>query len=318
MKKMEGTIVFLAVIAIVGMIGLFLWKSFGVIQPNQKGLKVTLGTPAEEESAGWYFALWPFQRMVKITKEMMIFIFTVPSAVTRSGKVEGHDKVVEPAEINIKCAIYAQFDEDKLTEIVQHSPGYDAKTLGPYLVPFAIDTVRAMAGRLPWRLINKERFKSAVWVQARLVGGKYFGIDDDDVKKPIKFKGPSADGKTPESEICPDEVLGKSPFVTLPMRNVSFVIEDLIFGTDMRASITAAERANLDADAKVIAAEAEKTKKIKEGQGDAEARGAMLAKIKENPDMESLAALREIGKGPSNFIFALPEGIQKLLSKIGG
>jgi len=320
-KNTEGITKLLSVSAfsvIVVIIGLISRESFGVIRPNQKGIKVTLGIPAKKETKGWYFALWPVQKMIKITKELMLFKFTVPSAITRRGKVDGQEKVVESAEVDIKCAIYAQFDEDHLSPIIQYAPGYNAKSLGPFLIPYAIDTVRAMAGRLPWRLINRERFKSATWVQARLIGGKYFGINDDNHNESIKFKEPPQDSKIGESIITRDEIKGKSPFAILRMKNVSFVIEDLIFSDDMRKSITAAERANLDAEAKIIAAVAEKTKRAEEGQGDADARGSMLEKIKSTPELETLSTLKEIGKGPSNFIFALPDVVQKVLAKIGG
>ena len=304
--------IFVAVVIGVVVLGLiFLFNSFGVVQPNQKGVKVTLGIASEKEVEGWYFVFWPFQKMVRITKELMMFKFTVPSTVTRRGKVEGQDNIVESAEIDIKCTIYARFDDEKLSEIIQYSPGYNAKKLGPFLVPYAIDTVRAMAGRLPWRLINRERFKSSIWVQTRLTGGHYHGIDDDDPKEPIKFKASC------DSEIFLDEVNAKSPFATIPMKNVSFVIEDLIFSPSFRESITAAERANLDADAKIIAAQAEKTRKAKEGEGDAAARKAMIEAIKTDKDLETISALKEIGKGQGHFIFALPDAVQKLLNKIG-
>lgn len=317
---MEGVFGYIIVMAVVGMIIFESVKSFGIIEPHQKGIKVTLGVTAEKETTGWYVAIWPIQKMVKITKKLMIFKFTVPSAVTRRGKVEGHDKIVEPLEVDIKCAIYAQLDENELSHILQYAPGYDASSLGPFLVPYAIDTVRAMAGRLPWRLINRERYKSAVWVRARLIGGKYFGIDDNDPKVEIKYKCPEGGTcKEGDSEILINELEnGKSPFVTLHMKNVSFVIEDLIFSETVRLSVTAAERANLEAEATVIKAEAEKIRKTKEGQGDAEARGAMLAKIKEHPELETISAIKEIGKGQGHFIFALPESLQRFLNKLGG
>jgi len=311
-----GTIIFLLIISgILLTVGLIVSKSFGTIQPDEIGIKVVLGKPGEIKKSGWFFALWPFVKMKRITKELMIFKFTVPGAITRKGRIEGYDKDIEPVEIDIKCAVYAQFDETKISHIIQYAPGYNAKAIGPFLVPYVMDTVRALAGRLPWRLINRERYKSSVWVQARLTGGNYFGIDDQP-DQPIKFKEPVS-GKVGESKITIKELEGKSPFRTLHMKNVGFVIEDLIFGEKLRDSIVAPEKAQLDAHATVIAAEASKTKKVNEGEGDATARQKMLEAIKLSPELEALSALKEIGKGQSNFIFSLPKFLEDALAKIG-
>lgn len=306
----------LMVIAITGsfLTILYLSKSFGIMPPEKFGVRVVLGKPGKTVNSDWYFALWPFVKVVKITKQLMMFRFTVKTAVTGRGKIKGYEKIVEPIEADIECTIYAQFDEKKASHIVQYAPGYTAKSLGPFLVPYAIDAVRALAGRLPWRLINRERYKSAVWVQARLTGGSYYGIKDDEINDEICFKD---DPGEEQSNITVEQLEGKSPFVTLHMKNVSFAIEDFKFTEAVMTSVVAPEKAKLDGEAKVITAEAEKIKKVKEGEGDAEARGAMLNKIKVDKELESLSALKEIGKGPGNFIFALPGSLQKLLEKVG-
>ncbi|MEI6596781.1 MAG: SPFH domain-containing protein [bacterium] len=305
------TILVLAVVG--GLVALYLLMCLTIVDPNEFGVKVVLGKPGDELQSGWYFAWWPFVKVIKITKKMMMFKFVVETAVTGRGKIDGYDKIVEPVEVDIECTVYAQFDENEADHIIQYAPGYDATALGPFLVPYAMDTVRALAGRLPWRLINRERYKSATWVQARLIGGKYQGINDDDRTKDIKFKDVTA-----MEEITANELEnGKSPFVTLHLKNVSFVIEDLKFKEAVSTSIVAPEKARLDAQATVIAAEASKTKKIKEGEGDATARGKMLDAIKQSPELEALSALKEIGKGSSNFIFSLPKFLEETLAKIG-
>lgn len=335
---------------VVGFVIFYLIMSFGKMPADKFGVKIFLGKPKEAVLSGWYFALWLFYEVPRITKKLMKFSFTVKTAVTGRGKIDGFDGTIEPVEVDIKCTVFAQFDENEAKHIVQYSPGNDAQAVGPYLVPYVVDTVRAMAGRLPWRLINRERYKSSVWVQARLIGGDYFGIDDDNPGEIISFKtcyekrcdkpnlgeGVSAAGSQGEAEGLPLETEneingekfqpkinakqldGKSPFITLRMKNVTFMIEDLKFSETMMASIIAPEKAKLDGEAKKIAAAAEKTKKIEEGTGDAEARGMMLEKIKQTPELEALSALKEIGKGPSNFIFSLPEFVQKVITNIGG
>jgi len=333
----------ITVITAICLAALFLFKSFGVIPHNKFGAKIVLGKPKNKSmESGWYFAPWPFIKVVKITKELMMFKFTIKTAVTGRGKIEGYEKIVESIEIDIECAVYAQFDEDEASHIVQYAPGYDAQALGPFLVPYAADTVRALAGRIPWRLINRERYKSATWVQARLIGDSYYGIDDDNkTENIISFKPDrpeykkikNAIGEQPNFiiEKQPDiivnkqpniitekELDGKSPFITLHLKSVQFVIENITFPAEVMTSIIAPEKAQLDGQAKIIASEAEKTKKIKEGEGDADARKKMLEAIKQDKDLEALATLKEIGKGPSNFIFSLPESVQKILEKIGG
>lgn len=303
----------ITVLAVIGgLVTLYLLMCLTIMEPNEFGVKVVLGKPGDKLTSGWYFAWWPFVKIIKITKKMMMFKFVVQSAVTGRGKVDDYEKIIEPVAVNIECTVYAQFDETQARHIIQYAPGYNAKALGPFLVPYAIDTVRALAGRLPWRLINRERYKSATWVLARLTGGKYQGIDDDDKKKEIKFKDVVA-----MEEIKIEELeKGKSPFVTLHMKNVSFVIEDLKFPQSVSDSVVAPEKAQLDAQATIITAEATKIKKIKEGEGDATAREKMLSAIKQSPELEALSALKEIGKGSSNFIFSLPKFLEEALSKI--
>lgn len=307
----------LIIVVVIGMlVAFYLLKCITVIGPKEFGVKVTMGKPEGKVTSGWYFVFWPFQKVVKMTKELMMFQFIVESAVTGRGKIDGYNEIVEPVEVDVECTVYAQFDEKEAEHIVQYAPGYDAQALGPFLVPYSTDTVRSLAGRLPWRLINRERYKSATWVQARLTGGSYYGINDDDRTKEINFKAADND-PAKKTTINAGDLEGKSPFVTLHLKNVSFVIENLTFPEKVRDSIVAPEKAQLDGKAMIITAEASKTKKIKEGEGDANARGKMLAAIKKSPELEAISALKEIGKGPSNFIFSLPKVLDDILAKIG-
>jgi len=308
-------IVMIALAVISCLVALYFLICLTIIKPNEFGVKVVLGAPGDQLTSGWHMAYRPVVKIIKITKELMMFQFTVESAVTGRGKIEGYEGVVEPIEIDIECTVYAQFDENKANEIIQFAPGYDAETLGPFLVPYAMDTVRALAGRIPWRLINRERYKSALWVNARLTGGEYNGIDDDDRdKKGVSFK--VYDDPASKTTINPENLFGKSPFVTLHLKNVQFVIEDLVYTDEVKKSIVAPEKAILDGQATVIAAGASKNKKILEGDGDADAREKMIKAIKQSPELEALSALKEIGKGPSNFIFALPSKLQGFLENI--
>ena len=56
-------------VAVCCLLILWLSKSFGIMPPNKFGVKVVLGKPSEKTLASdWYFALWPFVKVVKITR----------------------------------------------------------------------------------------------------------------------------------------------------------------------------------------------------------------------------------------------------------
>ena len=316
---------------------MFIIKCANIIRANEIAVRLLFGRPVEINiKSGLEWTMWPIEIMVRFTREIMEFHFMAKSIITRRGLLSGYDKPVEPADINLKCTLYAQFDETKLDQTIENSPGNNAESIGSFLVPYVTDAIRALGGRLPWRLINQERRYFADWVLARLIGGKYHGISDKDAKKSIEFITEKKDEETPELTpeeheygltfeekekgvrlLHPKKLKSLSPFVIIGLKNVSFALEDLNFTRkELADSISKPEQARLQATATITTAEAENIKRSEEGKGDATARGAMLAEINKHPELEAISAVKELGKGPSNFIFPLPEAFVKTITKM--
>ena len=165
-------VILLTVIVIIG------FCTIRIVPTDEMGLKVFLGRPIIKRDSrgnliiadsGPRLQFWPFIKIVTFTKEFMKFSFSVKSIMTKRGRVRGYDEIVEPAEIDISCTLLARFDRNRLDSAIQRAPGKNAKTLGPYLVPYVRDTIRALGGRVPWRLINQERYHATNWILGRIV-----------------------------------------------------------------------------------------------------------------------------------------------------
>jgi len=338
--KQVGIISFIFSCLSVGMVALFIIKCARIVRADEIAVKLLLGRPIEKNiTSGICWIMWPIEKIARYTRELMKFSFMARSIITSRGLIKGYTEPIEPADVNLKCTLFAQFDEEKLDQTIENSPGSNAQELGPFLIPYAIDAVRAISGRIPWRLINQERRYFSDWVLARLIGGKYHFIKDYKKDEPTEFatkidsSGEEADIALEEWEkedglileekkqgvhIIPAEKLeNKSPFVIIGLKNVSFALEDLSFtNKDLANSISAPEQARLDATAKITAAEATKQEKIKHGEGDADARSKMITAIAKAPELEAISAIKEIGKGPSNFIFPLPEAFMSKVAEV--
>jgi len=332
------------------LVAFWIFKCCQTVQPNEIGMKVRLGKSNDtSEASGFHWIWWPIEWLVKFPREIMEFKLKVRSIITRKGWVKGYSTEIEPADINILATFYCRFDEEKILKAIQYAPGKNAPELGPYLTPFVADAVRSLAGRLPWRLTNQERFRFSQWVEARLEGGTYADIVGAGTQNsPCKFdtrpkelrlltvfdKDVCAYGK-----YCGQDMVAiinsgdfkqkhiqrmdpPSPFITIGLTDVSFAIEDINFSNDeLVKSISAPEKARLDGEAMILTAEATKTKKIKEGEGDSIARKAMLDVVAGKPELEALRTLAEMAQGKSNTIFhSLPNdflaaSFQKLITQ---
>lgn len=302
-----------------------------IIKPNEMGIRVFLGKPNEDAGVldhGFHFAFWPFEKIVRYTKERMLFKFQTKTVVTKKGKVKGYEEM-DPAELNIDCAVYASFAQSNdLFKTLEKAPGSTAREIGPTLVPYVMDTVRALCGRIPWRLINQERQDFAQWIISRLVGSptvdKFNEVDKDEDKNIGFF---SKDQVPPTSA----ELEKSSPFIIFGLKDVSFVILDISFAdSEMQLAVSAPEKARLQKAATIAQAEAKKEATIREGEGNskkirlegqasAEARDLMIKVIKEEPELEVLFTLREMAKGTSNTIlYQLPRAFEDKVKEMFG
>ena len=298
---------------------------FAIIQPSEFGKKVRLGKPVGTKLDSGLRLKWPLiEKIIRIPKGLMVISFTADSITTRTGKVRGYENV-QSIDVDLDCAIYLAFDENRLDDILQYSPGFDAEELMDYLVGFMLEIARGLGGRAPWRLINQERYDSSQWIRARLVGGKYKEIKEKDgyldfceefyILRPGEPKQTAIDaGVTEENKI--KRMAQENPFTKIGFKDVSFVIEDINYSDEITIAISEIEKSALKKQSIIKEAEAEKEKKVLLGEGEAIAREKMLEAIKKSPELEAINALKEIGKGQSNFIFPIPKEFMDLIGNL--
>lgn len=300
------------------------------IRPNEMGVKVFWGRPitikknpnkAEVFDSGFCWVWFPLETLSRYTKEVMKFKFKIRSIMTKKGGIKGYDNPIEPAEIDITSTIYARFDKDNLLQTIQKAPGNTAEDLGPFLIPYVMDVVRALGGRLPWRLINQARHNFSECVLGRIVPGisspKILPESGQEEKDSIYEFGTTQRNETLELQ----DMEGKSPFVQFGLTDVAYTVEDIDFtDKDLKKAISAPEKARLEADAKRREAGGTRDQTIEEGKGSAKAREMMIDVIKQDPDLEVLLSLREMAQGTSNTIlYQLPSAFEdRIRNMLGG
>lgn len=315
---MTFSIIFLSIVVI----AIIIYKSFNVLEANEIGIKSFLGTPDDFGiDSGFHWVWWPFEKINRYPKDQQSIKFTVKTIMTPKGKTEQYG-VVDTAEINVKCGIFYYFDTRMLKKTIQNAPGNSNEVLAPELGSYTKSIVRALGGRLPWRITNEERFSVTRWVMARLVGGEYPEICNHE-KTDVIFLKSEDKLKTGESlkEITVDKLEQSSPFVQWGLKNVTFFIEDInLTDEDLKKAISAAEKERLNKLATIEKADAEKYKKSREGEGDAFARKKMLEVINEFPDLEAMRAFESMAHGTSNTIwYQIPQVLDdKIKGVLGG
>ncbi|MCK4554700.1 SPFH domain-containing protein [Candidatus Parcubacteria bacterium] len=300
------------------------------IRHNEMGVKVFWGKPktmkqdpnkAKVCDSGLCWIWFPLEVVVRYTKEVMKFKFRVKSIMTKKGKIKGYDDPIEPAEIDITSTIYARFDKNNLLQTIRKAPGSTAEELGPFLIPYVMDIVRALGGRLPWRLINQARHNFAQCVLGRLIPEIYSPMILPESGEEEKDSVYEFNTERCDKALALSDLEGKSPFVQFGLTDVAFTVEDIDFiDKELKKAISAPEKARLEADAKRREAEGERDKLTEVGKGSADAREMMINVIKEQPDLEVLLSLREMAQGTSNTIlYQLPSAFEdRIKNMLGG
>jgi len=295
--------------------------SFKILRPYEMGVWALFGRGYFFVDSGLVFAPLGISRVYKFPKGIMEFNFTVETAKTRNGKIKGYNnnKPIGPADVDIRCSFFTYFPRDRdLLKTLEFAPGRSAQEIGSVVVKYVIDVIRSVAGSLPWPLIDMERGKLIEFILAQIIPGrKYYSLEVD--QNGFYF---FSDKK---KETGPDEkkMEKENPLyqMRLDLNRSSLNIEDAnLSDEDLAKALDAPEKARLDAQVVKIKADAEQTKRTKEGLGAAEARQAMIKVIKENPDLELLFSLREMAQGTSNTIFyQIPKAFEdKMASLLGG
>lgn len=303
-------------------IGILIVLVLRIIKENQMGIRVTLGKPGNRMRSGPRLALWPVQKIVKYPTTQQSIQFAVPTIMTKRGRVAGYSETIEPAEITILFTLYYNFDWEKLLDTIVKAPGASEKAMASELIPYVTDVIRTIVGRIPWRLINEERYKFSQLVLSRVFpiaeAEKTWKLDHKEYEKE-KGVNTFSFVECLDSPID-EEDLFKSPFIMFGLKNISLAVENINFtDADLQKAISAPERARLEASAKKLVAAGERKKREEEGKGDAEARKAMIMVIKKEKDLEVLQALKEIAQGTSNTIlYQLPRVLESKVSDLLG
>lgn len=337
-------------LAILGALGYACFKSFHIIKANQMGLRVTLGDPGDYLSSGPNVGIWPLQKIAHVPTSIQAFQFAAISVMTKRGRVRGYKEVIESAEISVLFTIYYYFRLDKLKQTIKNVPGFSKEDLAPELIPFALDVLRTLIGRTPWRLINEERYKFTQCALGRIwpldKKEKNFKLHPEAVTesgKKLKSKPKSepvteSGEKTVEDEnhnlflFSFDEIkefederwikeknLEKSPFVQFGLEKVVIAIEDIDFtDDDLQKAVSAPEKARLNKTAQELKAKADSFTLKREGEGKAHARKKMLEAIQQHPDLEVLNTLKGMAQGETNTMFQIPSFLENGITKLLG
>lgn len=321
------TLIMLIVLTIIGT------KSFKIIKPNQMGIRVTLGEAGEDLGSGPNIAIWPIQKIVIVSTELQSIAFAVNNVMTKRGRVKGYEDIIESVGYSVLFTVYFQFNQDNLRKAIKNVKGFSEEYIEEELIPYTLSVLRALMGRVPWRLINEERYKFTQCALGRLLplkGENRYQITE----KPVNEKGDKIALKEARlflyefTEISDkdkgwlkDDQFAKSPYVQCGLENVSLAAEQTKFTDDeINKAVSAAEKSRLNKQAKKLDAEANAYEILKKGEAEATARQRMVDVIKNNPDLEVLLTLREMAQGTSNTLFyQLPSGVEnKLRDLLGG
>ncbi len=210
--------------------------------------------------------------------------------------------------MSVLFTLYYYFDEEELEKTIKSAPGSSEKEMAEVLVPYALDVLRTLIGRMPWRLMNEERFKFTQVALSRLIpleaGHKCYKLKSGQKKN--DETGLFTYKYLPHPALSKEE-LHMSPFVQFGLKNVALAVEDINFtDVELQKAISAPEKARLTAVATKLEADGDCYKIREEGKAEAEARKEMLETIAKHKDLEALFSLREMAKSESTTFYQLP------------
>lgn len=310
---------------------IIVYKSCNIVKANEFGVKIFMGIPVTAVDPGFNLTFWPLYVLERFPANQQVIDFVVPSIMTRRGRVKGSNDIIEPAEINIVMKLFYYFDKNLLTKTIKRIPGKSEEKMSEPLIGYLTDVVRNQAGKVPWRLINQERFKFLQIVRSRIIPITVRPSAGDNTGEPLyKINPQDKDEKIPtfayeeiyegNENVLKAKDLKGSPFVQFGLKNVDLSIIDINFtDEELKKAISAPETSRLKANAKRNEGDGERYYKEQVGIGEAEARKAMIEAIKENPDLEVLFALREMARGTSNTIlYQVPAAFENRMRDLLG
>ena len=306
---MELKIAYLIYVGL-GLLAFYFSQCFFIVKANERVITLTFGKASEFLKPGLHLYLWLISELLRYETTQMSFQFDVPTAITKSGRVESYQedggRPVEKAEVNISLTLTTYFSESRgqLLKTIERAPGHDAASLAPGIEPYVMDVVRGIFSEMPWILSYQEQTKVRSYILSRIIPSyQYYPLLGDGSKeKPYCF------GKTMVRSDDQTAMNSYNPFVQfgLDTSRTSLSIEDINFSDkDLAKAMHEAEKARLNIDAEDIRLDYSIRKIKGEGAAKAEAgrlAGFAAAEVKKKDGEANAANIKIEGAARANVI----------------
>jgi regulator of protease activity HflC (stomatin/prohibitin superfamily) len=153
-----------------------------ILNPNERGIKVFLGTPRKAVDSGLIFIWWPLEKIVRITKERIELDFNVGEIITNPGLIDPgteFEERLERVRISVDSGIYISFGgknfKKNLLQTIQYLPSniwakkLDKDALKEYFDQLVSSTIRTIGAKKTWVDINNRRGEFAEEVKEKLI-----------------------------------------------------------------------------------------------------------------------------------------------------
>jgi len=269
------------------------FMSVKIIHENERGVLVRSGVIIRMLEPGVNFCAWPISKVIIYKMTPMLFKIKVPTAITKNGKVKGYKedgREIEKVEVDIFLTLTTYFPnvQSKLLETARRAPGNSAKSLGPVIVPYITDVVRAIFAEMPWVLSYQNRQKVLDYITSKIIPlHPYSLLKFDPVGPHNVFYFEDAKSANGDDAATMERY---NPLVQfkLDLSLTSLSITDINFcDNKLTASLTLAESARLKSEADAIASDRE-TKRIKE-------QGLAAAEVDKKKKLDEVEAVRKAG-----------------------
>lgn len=275
----EDSTFFTVLFAIIAFVSAWFFMGYVQIGAKEKAVVIFMGNPERTLLSGLNHILWPFEKVVRFTTDLMEVEFRAATVVTST-----KDKNRE-ARLEVTPTMYFCWPEgDALIEVLKKvARPWDMCYLKDFFEEVVLEAVRTVGGSRSWRELAQDRKAFAAEVL------KTMQDEDDD---PIKQLG---------------------------LTNVKIVIINSALPAELEKAITAPEVARLNAEASVEEAKGVREATREKGRGTADARKMLLDAIGDpdmSLRWQTLDTLKEMAQGTSNTMMLMPLQIMDALNNV--
>lgn len=252
------------------------------ISPEKKGVKVTLWTPSREYlyTGGLYWRWFLFQWFYLFPTEQVII--DVPEQEVLTERKTINEEPYSAANVWVDAAFYFFWPDtaEGLCDAYKKAPNpYDMDKLYKFFTPSLATLVRRVAGRFSWIEVQKGGEEYVDALHQEIAGNK------------------------------------NGPVVKAGITDFSVENKKVKLPEPLEEKLSAEQQADFELKAGKNIAELDKIKRVKAGEGDAEARRLILEAMEGSPEMAKLLTLQEMAQGDASTIFfELPAGLKDAMS----